>query len=72
MQQIILKQSHTHGGVSYAAGDTIEVVQSIAQWLVEHGVGEYGVRVVEPVVEAVKEPTKEEAPTNLKLNRTKS
>ena len=40
MPQIELLKNHTHAGVEYVAGAAIDVDDSTAQWLIEHGVGQ--------------------------------
>lgn len=39
MKQIKLNQPHVHSGVSYAAGDVIEVTDSDAAYLIRHQIG---------------------------------
>jgi hypothetical protein len=36
---VVLKQSHTHAGRDYPAGETITVSASAAAWLIKHNVG---------------------------------
>lgn len=40
MPQIELLKNHTHAGVEQGAGAVIEVDDSTAHWLIEHGVGQ--------------------------------
>ena len=40
MPQIELLKNHTHAGVEHSAGAVIEVDDSTAHWLIEHGVGQ--------------------------------
>ena len=40
MPQIELLKNHTHAGVEHVAGAAIDVDDSTAQWLIEHGVGQ--------------------------------
>ena len=37
---ITLKQSHTHSGVAYKAGDTMKVDEQAAAFIEQHGIGE--------------------------------
>ncbi|WP_018652020.1 DUF7210 family protein [Actinobacillus capsulatus] len=37
--KIILTAAHTHGGKQYQAGDTLELNQSTAQFIINMGVG---------------------------------
>ena len=39
MKQIKLNQPHVHSGVSYAAGDVIEVTDADAVYLIRHQIG---------------------------------
>ena len=39
MKQIKLNQPHVHDGISYAAGDVIEVTDSDAAYLIRHQIG---------------------------------
>ena len=39
MKQIKLNQPHVHSGVSYAAGDVIEVTDSDEAYLIRHQIG---------------------------------
>jgi hypothetical protein len=38
--QIELLNTHTHAGVEHGAGAVIDVDDSTANWLIEHGVGQ--------------------------------
>ena len=40
MPQIELLKNHTHASVDQGAGAVIEVDDSTAHWLIEHGVGQ--------------------------------
>lgn len=40
MPQIELLKIHTHAGVEHGAGAVIDVDDSTANWLIEHGVGQ--------------------------------
>ena len=40
MPQIELLKNHTHAGVEHVAGAVIDVDDSTAHWLIEHGVGQ--------------------------------
>ena len=40
MPQIELLKDHTHAGVEQGAGTVIDVDDSTAHWLIEHGVGQ--------------------------------
>ncbi len=40
MPQIELLKTHTHAGVEHGAGAVIDVDDSTAHWLIEHGVGQ--------------------------------
>ena len=40
MPHIELLKTHTHAGVEHGAGAFIDVDDSTANWLVEHGVGQ--------------------------------
>lgn len=40
MPQIELLKAHTHAGVEHGAGAVIDVDDSTAHWLIEHGVGQ--------------------------------
>ena len=42
MPQIELLKIHTHAGVEHGAGTVIDVDDSTAAWLNEHGVGQAG------------------------------
>lgn len=39
MKQIKLNQPHVHSGISYAAGDVIEVTDADAAYLIRHQIG---------------------------------
>ena len=40
MPQIELLKLHTHAGVEQGAGSVIDVDETTANWLIEHGVGQ--------------------------------
>lgn len=40
MPQVELHKIHTHAGVEHGAGTVIDVDDSTANWLIEHGVGQ--------------------------------
>lgn len=40
MPQIELLKIHTHAGVDHGAGTVIDVDDSTANWIIEHGVGQ--------------------------------
>lgn len=40
MHKIKLTATHTHAGEVYFAGDVIDVDETTARWLIEHGVGQ--------------------------------
>lgn len=40
MPQIELLKIHTHAGVEQPAGTVIDVEETTANWLIEHGVGQ--------------------------------
>ena len=42
MKQIKLNQPHVHAGISYAAGDVIEVTDADAAYLIRHQIGVNG------------------------------
>lgn len=42
MKQIKLNQQHVHAGISYAAGDVIEVTDADAAYLIRHQIGVSG------------------------------
>ena len=42
MKQIKLNQPHVHSGISYAAGDVIEVTDADAAYLIRHQIGVNG------------------------------
>ena len=42
MKQIKLNQPHVHAGISYAAGDVIEVTDADAAYLIRHQIGVSG------------------------------
>jgi hypothetical protein len=37
---VTLLKPHTDAGTDYAPGDTLDVDEATAQWLIEHGVAE--------------------------------
>ncbi len=37
---LTLIKPHTHAGTDYAPGDTLDVDEATARWLIEHGVAE--------------------------------
>ena len=37
---VTLIKAHTDAGTDYAPGDTLDVDEATAQWLIEHGVAE--------------------------------
>jgi hypothetical protein len=37
---VTLSKAHTDAGLEYQPGDTLDVDEATAQWLIEHGVAE--------------------------------
>ena len=58
MKQIKLNQPHVHSGVSYAAGDVIEVTDADAAYLIRHQIGVNGKSAVKKSDESDK-PTEQ-------------
>lgn len=60
MKQIKLNQPHVHSGISYAAGDVIEVTDADAAYLIRHQIGVNGKSAVKKSDESDK-PTEQVA-----------
>ena len=58
MKQIKLNQPHVHAGISYAAGDVIEVTDADAAYLIRHQIGVNGKSAVKKSDESDK-PTEQ-------------
>lgn len=65
MPAIKLLKTHTHSGVAYFPGAVIEIDETSARWIVQHGIGVVVREEPVPVANSISNPVFESIPVSL-------